>query len=1199
MVMTIRVMSAGRGYEYLLRSVAAGDGDRDLGTPLTRYYTAEGTPPGRWLGSGLAGLGSVDAGQVRDGEVVTEEHLERLLGSGLDPVTGAKLGNAYPTLQPPARRIAARVARLDASLDDATRAQQVAQITAQERARPARTPVAGFDLTFSPPKSLSALWGVADAGTQALVAQAHHAAMRDTLGLLERTVAATRVGHGGVASMPLRGIIGTAFDHYDTRAGDPQLHTHVVVSNKVQGVDGKWRTLDSRTLHRATVGLSASYNAFLADHATRLLGVSWVPVERRSSQFTGWEIDGVPTELTEAFSRRTLGTDGAEGIEDAARRLIAEYRAKHGRSPSQVVEAKLRQQATLETRPEKELHSLAELTADWRQRATAVLGQDATTWARELLAHLPADAILRADDLPLDQVHDLAAVVLMEVGNRRATWGRWNLHAEAARQTMGLRFATADDRETVIAAIVERAEAVSVRLTPEYDRLVPAMFVNPDGTHWFRRPDAATYTSRDVLDAETRLLEHAADTTGTRLPLRLVHRHTSRPIRGVRLEDDQAAAILTLATSGRVLDVLVGPAGTGKTTALRALHRAWTATHGKDSVIGLAPSAAAADVLGQELGVQTENTAKFLYEHAHGRWNLRRGQLVLVDEASLAGTLALDRIVTHAARVGGKVVLIGDHGQLSAVETGGAFGMLARTRDDVAELTDVRRFSAEWEKTASLGLRHGDPTVLDTYTEHGRVHDGDQDTMLDAAYQAWRADRDTGLRSVMIAATGETVAALNERARTDLITAGRVEESGVALHDGTTAGVGDVIVTRLNERRLTTGSAGWVKNGDRWAVTGRFEDGSLAVRRLGRNDAPHGVAVVLPAAYVTESVELGYATTVHRAQGSTVDTAHVLIDPQAASRELLYVALTRGRDGNHAYVIDSPDESTEAHHDITEPATATERLAKVLARSDADKSATETMRLAVDEHASLGTLLAEYTTISQYAQEERWASVIADAPLPDAVLDDVFTSGYYPALETTLRRAESHGYEPGRVLADAVRVLDGYQPAEGKEPADPVVLIARVIDRLAAEPRRGTNRPGPRRVAGLLPCPVGPMGDDMRAALTQRQHLIERAAQELAIADLEAGAAWTKRLGTPSLDPRDQAAWFRRATTIRLYRERYGITGPAPLGNPDQVKGLEQAYEYRAARVAYDRARFVANQQETPSIMRTSPSIDRGRGIGL
>ena len=609
MVMSIRVMSAGRGFEYLLKSVAAGDGERDLGTPLTRYYTAEGTPPGTWLGSGLAGFGGDAAGRLRDGGKVIEEQLERLLGSGVDPATGAKLGAAYPVLQPPAQRIVARIARLDTSLDDATRAQQVARIEQEERARTSRTPVAGFDLTFSPPKSFSSLWGVADAGTQALLSQAHHAAMRDTLNLLERQVAATRVGHGGVASMPVRGVIAAAFDHYDTRAGDPQLHTHVVVSNKVQGVDGKWRTLDSRTLHRATVALSASYNAFLADHATRLVGMSWGPVQRRSSQFAGWEIDGVPTELLTEFSRRTLGTHGAEGIEDAARRLIGEYRSKHGRSPSQAAEARLRQQATLETRSEKELHSLAELTVDWRERATSVLGEDATMWARELLTRPRAEAVLRADDLSLDQVHDIAAVVLMEVGNRRATWGHWNLHAEAARQTMGVRFAAPEDREAVIGAVVEQAEMESIKLTPDYDRLVPAMMVNPDGSHWLRRPDAVAYTSQDILDAETRLLEHAADETGPRLPLRLVYRHTSRPIRGVKLADDQAAAILQLATSGRVLDVLVGPAGTGKTTALRALHRAWTATRGKDSVIGLAPSAAAADVLGQELGVRTENTA--------------------------------------------------------------------------------------------------------------------------------------------------------------------------------------------------------------------------------------------------------------------------------------------------------------------------------------------------------------------------------------------------------------------------------------------------------------------------------------------------------------------------------------------------------------------------------------------------------------
>jgi conjugative relaxase-like TrwC/TraI family protein len=126
----------------------------------------------------------------------------------------------------------------------------VQRIREEELAKTPRTAVAGFDLTFSPPKSVSAIWGVADAGTQALIAQAHHAAMRDTIAVLEQRVAATRVGRGGVAQMPIVGVIATAFDHYDSRAADPQLHTHVVVSNKVQGIDGRWRTLDSAACTR-------------------------------------------------------------------------------------------------------------------------------------------------------------------------------------------------------------------------------------------------------------------------------------------------------------------------------------------------------------------------------------------------------------------------------------------------------------------------------------------------------------------------------------------------------------------------------------------------------------------------------------------------------------------------------------------------------------------------------------------------------------------------------------------------------------------------------------------------------------------------------------------------------------------------------------------------------------------------------------
>lgn len=1157
MVMTIRIMSSGKGYEYLLHSVVAGDGDREMSSPLTRYYTETGNPPGTWVGTGLTSLDDGRSPALAEGDTVTEEQLARLLGEGIHPVTGERLGTQFPSLQPPRERIAARVARLDPELRGELREQAVQRIREEELAKNPRTAVAGFDLTFSPPKSVSAIWGVADAGTQALIAKAHHAAMRDTIAMLEQHVAVTRVGRGGLAQMPIGGVIATAFDHYDSRAADPQLHTHVVVSNKVRGEDGRWRTLDSRRLHRAAVALSETYNAFLTDHTARLPGVTWVPVDRGKDRNTGWEVVGVPAALISEFSRRTTGTpDGTEGIEQVKNRLIAEYVAEHGRQPSARVVTRLRQQATLETRPAKELHSLAELTAEWRERATATLGGDALTWAQHLLDQGATEARLRADDLGLEQIDDLATTVLMTVANRRATWGRWNVHAETMRQLMGVRFATTDDRTQVLDQIVSRVETESLRLTPVYDRAVPAHYVEGEGNR-FQPVDQIAYSSQDILDAEQRLLAHSQAETGPALRARLVARHVSHKIRGVRLDADQATAITRIARSGLTLDLLVGPAGSGKTTALRALHRAWTAAHGRDAVIGLAPSAAAAEVLGDSLGIRAENTAKFLYEHHKGRWNLQAGQLVLVDESSLAGTLALDRITTHAAEAGAKVVLIGDWAQLSAVETGGAFGMLVRQRHQVPELTDVRRFANEWEKTASLGLRHGKVKALVAYNEQGRLVEGDAETMLDAIYEAWRADRDEGLRTLMIAGTGELVTQLNERARADLVAAGRVEAEGVGLHDGTTAGVGDLVVTRLNDRRLSTGRT-WVKNSDRWQITHRYEDGSLAVRRLGRGDQPHGKALVLPAKYVREELELGYASTVHRAQGASIDTAHALVDPEKAARELFYVAMTRGKHRNHAYVIVPDSHEVEPHLDQAKPLTLIERLTEVLKRTDADLSATETLKLEVDRHASLSTLLAEYDVLAREANHDRCEALLDAAPFTSDVSEALFTSPHYERLEAALSRLEADGHDITMILASLAPTITA-----GEDQVDPAAQLASILEKATRSlSRRRNSRP---RVAGLIPRPAGPLDDDMQVALVARQALIEAGAHRLLQHALDAGEDWTEHLGTPPTRGHARDAWMAHAATIALYRRRFGVQGVAPLGEAKMIRSADQATQYRNA----------------------------------
>lgn len=195
MTVSMRVMSAGDGYKYLLRSVAAADGDRSLSTPLTRYYAEQGTPPGRWLGSGLAGLGD---GRLATGDQVSEAQLQLLIGMGRNPITGEPLGRAFPQYAPVAERIRQRVDQLPTELGPAGRAEAIAQIEAEEAARGTRRAVAGFDYTFSVPKSVSVLWGVADAGTQALIAEAHHDAVAEVVDFMEREVAATRTGATGL-----------------------------------------------------------------------------------------------------------------------------------------------------------------------------------------------------------------------------------------------------------------------------------------------------------------------------------------------------------------------------------------------------------------------------------------------------------------------------------------------------------------------------------------------------------------------------------------------------------------------------------------------------------------------------------------------------------------------------------------------------------------------------------------------------------------------------------------------------------------------------------------------------------------------------------------------------------------------------------------------------------------------------------------
>ena len=255
-VISLRRMTLGSGYRYLMESVAVGDGAPGHSSNLTRYYAESGTPPGVFLGAGLAGLD--DGRGVEPGSQVTEQHLFNLLGMCADPITGQALGRQpNRTHLSLAKRVAERVAAIPATHTGTERAEERARIEAEERAKGGtfRTPVAGFDLTFSPSKSVSTAWALADRETKAQIYACHRRAIEVVLTYAEREVFHSRSGTNGVVQEDVEGVVAAAFTHWDSRAGDPQLHDHVVVANRARSVsDGTWRTLDSRGLFKSRRG---------------------------------------------------------------------------------------------------------------------------------------------------------------------------------------------------------------------------------------------------------------------------------------------------------------------------------------------------------------------------------------------------------------------------------------------------------------------------------------------------------------------------------------------------------------------------------------------------------------------------------------------------------------------------------------------------------------------------------------------------------------------------------------------------------------------------------------------------------------------------------------------------------------------------------------------------------------------------------
>jgi conjugative relaxase-like TrwC/TraI family protein len=778
------------------------------------YYLNRQDPAGRWLGHGAAALGLTGALTSDRAEVLRELLDGRLAGE----------------------QLARPVWRRD------------------EHGQRVDVRVCGFDLTFSAPKSVSVLWGLAPPEVAEQVRQAHTQAVLDALAMLEPLVARAARGHQGDGQRAPRigtsGVLAAGFEHGTSRAGDPQLHTHVLLLNLAQGLDGRWSALDSRTLHRQATTASHLYQHVLRAELTRRLSVGWTPVQRGIA-----EVDGIPHAVRRVFSTRRRQIE--QHLSEHAPEVLAHAAAgvtRRGRAAQLAARA-----ACLLTRPRKRHEPNASLRERWASsadRAGFSRADLATLLTRQHQpGHVDVDALI-------DRVLGPDGVT-----RERSSFDQGTLVREICTQLP----AGAD----LSATQVLRLAAGLVR----HDQVLPVLST-----------DGPAFTTTELLRTE----QHA---------LNLVARRTLTPTHAVPtpaaaaaaarsgLRPDQQRLVHALLTSGRGVEIVTGPAGSGKTTALRVATQQWHQTG--IPVAGTAVAALTAHGLQHATGAPSVSLARLLH---HPDRHLPTGGVLLVDEAAMIGTRTLTQLLKLTEAQHCKLVLVGDPAQLPELEAGGLFAALAQ-RPETLHLEGHHRQHEPWERVALAALRCGQTDrALDAYDQHGRLHTRSSRDQLhtDAvhAYLQAREASDDPWQVTLLATRRSDVRQLNDHVRTQLIATGGLGPD--ALHVDTEHGpieyrLGDqVLVTRNDHQRgLLNGTTALIEDLRRNGLTLRTRDGRCV--SVDRGWLEHG------------QLDHGYALTIHKAQGRTVHTA-LLVGDTALSAEAGYVALSRGTHANHLFL---------------------------------------------------------------------------------------------------------------------------------------------------------------------------------------------------------------------------------------------------------------------------------------------------------
>lgn len=795
--------------------------------------------------------------------------------------------------------------------------------------------VRGFDATTAAPKSVSLLWALGSEDEHRAVSEAHRAAVAAAVAYVSEHAAYTRQrvpGVSGVGITRADGVAGAMYEHRTSRAMDPHLHTHVLFSGKVLSEDGKWRALDGTSFYHELRAGGMIYQATLRAELTQSLGVYWGEVNPDTGMA---ELANIDRATVEAWSQRhtqiEAWLDGHELGAGAAASAVAQKTTRESKG---------------------EMSTTSELRAMWKEDARA--------------QGINISALSQFPDREVEvrTAEPSTAEVLAAVGEHRSTWTRADLvEATAARMPVGADPSTVLER---VEAIVSEAlgEAISLEAPARSQARRDGLVREANGRPLDEREGSAKFTTPLTIQREADTLARAGAVAGLDVHPDLV------PVEG--LSNAQAEAMRGLVSSQSRASVLVAPAGTGKTHSLKAARAAWTV--GGRNVVGLAPTGAAADLMIKEGATgEAETIATAFGRIQRGERVWSPGTVAVIDEAGMIGSSVFAALVEAAERDGARLVFVGDPNQLQAPGVAsGLAGYLHDTLPDSVTLDEVWRQTDERERAATLGLRDGDAaTVAEAvawYSEHDRLHVGSTWSMVEAAWDAYRADIEAGREAIIMAPTWEVAEAISARTQAWRIERGDVDPTMGAATLGDTskeggraevAHVGDVIVSRQNDYKTETSAGSVVRTSHRWTVEQITPTGAH-VSRVGAPDE----RVFLSSEYLSEHARLGYGVSVHTSQGATAERAHVVMDSARADRATAYVAMTRGKDGNTAYLIDDATAAVEAndphrHTDQGESAPspiqwtgsreeAAERLVSIIERDRRDQAAHTVLRQNVE-----------------------------------------------------------------------------------------------------------------------------------------------------------------------------------------------------------------------------------------------------------